>query len=303
MPLRRRPSRLILGDAGRIPEVGGAPSPHFGGAAVLEELAAGSVLACWGARRRRRLRWPPRDQARLASVDERHRQVGKCPWSVGVLALLIASDVGRPVAVFDLRALARDRCVEGAVPARGLVVSCGRCASRDQAAGRAKQLARMPSPRAKASSEGKGRGIGAGAATVRVSIGIRSVPSPRLAASSPNRGIGRSGSRDLQGGRALASGAGFELTRDGRSLQPLTARHQVDHSSDGRPDSIYRQTCRAVEPRVTSRPVHASSDGSKVFITFIPGASADSDRSPPHGSIEPARRYLNLRRNSGMRRE
>ena len=45
---------------------------------------------------------------------------------------------------------------------------------------------------------------------------------------------------------------------------------------------------------VTSRPTSASSGGSKVFITFIPGASADSTSAPDKRGVEAAGDDLDL---------
>ena len=46
---------------------------------------------------------------------------------------------------------------------------------------------------------------------------------------------------------------------------------------------------------VTSRPTSASSGGSKVFITFIPGANADSTPAPDKRGVQPPRDDLDLR--------
>ena len=53
-------------------------------------------------------------------------------------------------------------------------------------------------------------------------------------------------------------------------------------------------SCRPAARRSPRGPTSASSGGSKVFITFIPGASADSTSAPRERGVQPARGDLDL---------
>ena len=98
--------------------------------------------------------------------------------------------------------------------------------------------------------------------------------------------------------------AGPAPARRGLSARPVCRRPAAAPPTSGGSAAPGRRTrppasSRPAAPRSARRPTSASSGGSKVFITFIPGASADSTTAPDRAASR-RRATISTSGSSGM---